>query len=109
MVMTITVMITMIVMMMVIGGIRTYSRTCEYSGPRNLAWTTTMMIIMIVMTIVMMMMIIIIIITLINNNDKHTAGLVRIAAQGILLGRPVSHSIKEDWMKACNMTCVRRF
>ena len=23
-----------------------------------------------------------------------------IAAQGILLGRPVSHSIKEDWMKA---------
>ena len=87
MVMTITVMITMIVMMMVIGGIRTYSRTCEYSGPRNLAWTTTMMIIMIVMTIVMMMMMmIIIIITLINNNDKHTAGLVRIAAQGILLG-----------------------
>ncbi len=35
-----------------------------------------------------------------GDDEKRTAGLVTIAAQGILLGRPVSHSIKEDWMKA---------
>ena len=35
-----------------------------------------------------------------GDDEERTAGLVTIAAQGILLGRPVSHSIKEDWMKA---------
>ena len=53
----------------------------------------SVMMIMMIMTMMMTMMLMTMIML-------HTAGLVRIAAQGILLGRPVSHSIKEDWMKA---------
>ena len=37
-----------------------------------------------------------------------TAGLVAIAAQGILLGRPVSHSINEDWMNAWNKSSLEQ-
>ena len=37
-----------------------------------------------------------------------TAGLVAIAAQGILLGRPVSHSINEDWMNAWNKSSPKQ-
>ena len=37
-----------------------------------------------------------------------TAGLVAMAAQGILLGRPVSHSINEDWMNAWNKSSLEQ-
>jgi hypothetical protein len=42
-----------------------------------------------------------------ENEQERTAGLVTMSHQGILVGRLVSHSIRELWMKAFSSSPIQ--